>query len=103
MNTSDLVEVGTRGSIGSLLRKEIEYFKTLELECSWAFIESQKTNNYMKMDSSGCCCWPSFLSSTMKCYKKRRINGCLPAMCSVQKEIIIFSDSEMDLGLVLWL
>ncbi|KAK4723276.1 hypothetical protein R3W88_026055 [Solanum pinnatisectum] len=103
MNTSDLVEVGTRGSIGSLLRKEIEYFRTLELECNWDSIESQNTNNYMKMDSSGCCCWHSFVSPTMKWKKKRRINECLPAMCSIEKEIIRFSDSEMDLGQVLWL
>ncbi|MCD7465792.1 hypothetical protein HAX54_001950 [Datura stramonium] len=111
MNTSDLVEVGTKGSIGSLVRKEIEYFRRLELECNWAFIESQKTN-YMKMDSSGCSCWPSFESCRMKWKKKRRINGgCLPAMCFMvdvsegnsEKEIIQFSDSETDLGRVLWL
>lgn len=104
MNTSDLVVVGTRGSIGSLLRKEIEYFRTLELECKWAFIESQKINNHMKMDSSGCSCWPIFGSSTMKWKKKRRMSQCLSAMCCfIEREIIWFSDSEADLEHVLWL
>ncbi|KAM3287377.1 hypothetical protein P3S67_020807 [Capsicum chacoense] len=109
MNTSDLVEVGARGSIGSLLRKEREYFRKLELECSGAFIESQKTNNYMKMDSCGCSCWHSLRSCMMKWKKKRRIDKCLTAMCFMVPEDIItkkglvrFSNIEADLEQVLW-
>ncbi|KAK4364214.1 hypothetical protein RND71_015572 [Anisodus tanguticus] len=111
MNTSDLVEVGTKGSIGSLLKKEIEYFRGLELECNWAFIESHKSN-YMEMDSSGCRCWPSFGSCTTKWKKKRRNSGgYLLAMCSTvevseshtKNEIVRFSDTEADLEHVLWL
>ncbi|XP_055805229.1 uncharacterized protein LOC129874032 [Solanum dulcamara] len=85
MSTSVPVEVGTRGTIGSLLKKEIEYFKKVELDCSKGSCNNKSQKNSVEIDSGGGNSWPSFGFLTMKWKKKKRrgTGGGLPAMCSM--------------------
>ncbi|KAF5728593.1 hypothetical protein HS088_TW21G00741 [Tripterygium wilfordii] len=77
------IAIGTRGTVGSLVRKEIEYFTKFELQCSGSCKRRQG-----KVVDLGCSTGnsrPGFWYLTMSWKrKKRRINsGFLPSMCSV--------------------
>ncbi|XP_031129005.1 uncharacterized protein LOC116030810 [Ipomoea triloba] len=72
------VEVGTRGTIGSLLKKEIEYFRKVEMEfsCGGSPLKSQNSS------------WPGFGLLMMLKWKKkkRRVSGGgggLQSVCSL--------------------
>ncbi|XP_059294767.1 uncharacterized protein LOC132047800 [Lycium ferocissimum] len=86
MSTSVPVEVGTRGTVGSLLKKEIEYFRKVELDCSKGSSNNKSQKSTVEINSSGGGnSWPSFGFLTMKWKKKKRRGngGVLPAMCSM--------------------
>lgn len=76
------VAIGTRGTVGSLVKKEIDYFAKIELEsCS-----SSQRSQGPKMASSGCSSsspstfWHSVMSWRKK--KKQTSNRFVPKMCS---------------------
>ncbi|XP_075504011.1 uncharacterized protein LOC142541352 [Primulina tabacum] len=74
--------IGTCGTMGSLLKREIEYFKGLELEC----VESrrQSERNDKEMASKKCNSWPGFRFFTDSWRKKRRrSSGIQPGICSL--------------------
>ncbi|MCD9643665.1 hypothetical protein HAX54_031299 [Datura stramonium] len=85
MSTSVPVEVGTRGTVGSLLKKEIEYFRKNELDCSKGSSNNKSQKSSVVIDSGSGNSWPSFGFLTMKWKKKKRrgTGGGLPAMCSM--------------------
>ncbi|CAN4078327.1 unnamed protein product [Withania somnifera] len=85
MTASVPVEVGTRGTVGSLLKKEIEYFRKIELDCSKGSSNNKSKKSSVEIDTGGGNSWPSFGFLTMKWKnKKRRCTGCgLPATCSM--------------------
>ncbi|KAL3522027.1 hypothetical protein ACH5RR_014861 [Cinchona calisaya] len=81
--TSAPVEVGTRGTVGSLLKKEIEYFRRLEVDCCGSSVQSQRhVQDFPSSDSSSS--WPSFrfLMMTWRRKKRRGSNGVRQGMCS---------------------
>ncbi|KAG2684264.1 hypothetical protein I3843_10G067500 [Carya illinoinensis] len=77
------VSIGTRGTVGSLVRKEIEYFGKLEIDpCE----SSQKPRGQIvDMASTSGHSRPSFwlLLMTWKRKKRRGTGSHLPNMCSV--------------------
>ncbi|XP_020225472.1 uncharacterized protein LOC109807363 [Cajanus cajan] len=81
------VAIGTRGTIGSLVRKEIEYFTKIELERRGSSQKPQQ--HFVEMDMvsgrSYCMSRPSFwvLLTTWKRRKRRGTSGFLPKICSV--------------------
>ncbi|XP_004232725.1 uncharacterized protein [Solanum lycopersicum] len=85
MSTSVPVEVGTRGTIGSLLKKEIEYFRKVEVDSCKGSSNNKSQKNSVEIDSCGGNSWPSFGFLMMKWKKKKRrgTGGGLPAMCSM--------------------
>ena len=88
MAASAPVAVGTRGTIGSLVKKEIEYFTKIELDKRGT---SQKPQPHFVDMVSGrgySMPKPSFwvLLTTGKRRKRRNTNGFLPRMCSVAEE-----------------
>ncbi|KAA8515488.1 hypothetical protein F0562_018901 [Nyssa sinensis] len=75
------VEVGTRGTVRSLVMKEIEYFSKLELDCHGSFRKPQE--HVVNLASRSGNSWPSFGFRVMTCRrKKRRGSGFLPSICS---------------------
>ncbi|OIT00744.1 PREDICTED: uncharacterized protein LOC109230086 [Nicotiana attenuata] len=84
MSASVPVEVGTRGTVGSLLKKEIEYFRRLEPDCRGSS-NNKPQKSTVEINSGGSSSWPSFGFLTMKWRKKKRrgSGGGLPAMCSM--------------------
>ncbi|KAK7412657.1 hypothetical protein VNO78_04188 [Psophocarpus tetragonolobus] len=83
------VAIGTRGTIGSLVRKEIEYFTKFELERRGS---SQKPKqHFVAMDMvygrSYPISRPGFWSllTSWKRRKRRGTSGFLPKVCSVAK------------------
>ncbi|XP_059636084.1 uncharacterized protein LOC132278299 [Cornus florida] len=70
------IKVGTRGTVGSLVMKEIEYFSRLQLDL-------KPRGQIMDMASSSGNFWPSFgfLSMTWR-RKKRRSGRFLQNICS---------------------
>ncbi|KAJ9136323.1 hypothetical protein P3X46_033414 [Hevea brasiliensis] len=83
MAASTPVAIGTRGTVGSLVRKEIEYFTKIELNrCA----SSRKTQGQMvDMASSSGHSRPSFWSLTLNWKRKKRRgnnSGFLPSICS---------------------
>ncbi|KAJ8549725.1 hypothetical protein K7X08_033432 [Anisodus acutangulus] len=85
MSASVPVEIGTRGTVGSLLKKEIEYFRKIELDCSTGSSNNKSQKSKVEIDSGSGNSWPSFGFLTMKWKKKKRRGngGGLPAMCSM--------------------
>ncbi|OAY25958.1 uncharacterized protein LOC110603945 [Manihot esculenta] len=82
MVASNPVAVGTRGTVGSLVRKEIEYFTNDSRRCG-----SRKPEGQMIDNDSSCigCSRPCFWSLTLSWKRKnRRSNdsGFLPSICS---------------------
>ncbi|CAK9146836.1 unnamed protein product [Ilex paraguariensis] len=81
MSTAAPVEVGTRGTVGSLLKKELEYFRRLELDRCESSIKPERQS--VDMASSGGNPWPSFGFLTVSWRrKKRRGSAFLPRVCS---------------------
>ncbi|CAK7351091.1 unnamed protein product [Dovyalis caffra] len=76
------VAIGTRGTVGSLVRKEIEYFTKFEIErCA----SSRKPQGQVaELASSNGQSRPSFWSLTMSWRRKKRRGsfGFLPSICS---------------------
>lgn len=81
------VAIGTRGTVGSLVRKEIEYFKKFELERSCGSFRKPQGQQIVDVGSSKTS---SFWSLKMSWKKKKRrgssssSNGSLflPSICS---------------------
>ncbi|KAI3466582.1 hypothetical protein Pfo_023245 [Paulownia fortunei] len=76
------LEVGTRGTVGSLLKKEIEYFTRLELERVESCMNSERETEEMAPGTRNS--WPGFrflMVSWMK--KKRRNSGIRTGICSM--------------------
>ncbi|KDP20773.1 hypothetical protein JCGZ_21244 [Jatropha curcas] len=74
------VAIGTRGTVGSLVRREIEYFTKVELD---RCVSSSKSE--IDMGSSSGRSRPSFWSLRMNWKRKKRrgsSNGFLPSICS---------------------
>ncbi|KAI3456432.1 hypothetical protein Pfo_013095 [Paulownia fortunei] len=75
------LEVGTRGTIGSLLKREIEYFRKLELEHVESRMNSEISSQ--EMAPGGRNSWPSLRFSMVSWRrKKRRNSGIRPGICS---------------------
>ncbi|KAJ6999539.1 hypothetical protein NC653_010296 [Populus alba x Populus x berolinensis] len=76
------VAIGTRGTVGSLVRKEIEYFSKFEIDrcASSRKPQEQVANIASSNDQSR----PSFWSLTMSWKRKKRrgSSGFLPSICS---------------------
>lgn len=81
--------IGTRGTVGSLVRKEIEYFSKLELDRHGR--QSGKPRGQI-LDMGSCSSGNSnsrssfwFLTMTWKRKKQRISKGFLPRICSVSE------------------
>lgn len=76
------VAIGTRGTVGSLVRKEIEYFRKIEIDrCG----SSQKPQaQLVEMASPSGRSRPGFwfILMTWKRKKRRSSSGILPSICS---------------------
>ncbi|KAI8000181.1 hypothetical protein LOK49_LG09G01634 [Camellia lanceoleosa] len=90
MDATAPVEVGTRGTVASLVMKEIEYFRRIELsrQGSISSSSSSKKPQGHVVDveaSSRAHSWPSFgfLVMTWRRKKRRGSGGVIPSMCSV--------------------
>ncbi|PIN21145.1 hypothetical protein CDL12_06164 [Handroanthus impetiginosus] len=84
------LEVGTRGTIGSLLKREIEYFRKLEVER----VESSMNSERMceERAAAGRNSWRSFRFPIVAWRrKKRRNSGIRPGICSM----VEVADNEM--------
>ncbi|KAF5729032.1 hypothetical protein HS088_TW21G01189 [Tripterygium wilfordii] len=77
------VAIGTRGTVGSLVRKEIEYFNNFELERRGSC--KRRQGSVVDMGSSSGNSRPGFwfLMTSWKRKKRRSNGGFLPSMCSV--------------------
>ncbi|XP_057728993.1 uncharacterized protein LOC130944609 [Arachis stenosperma] len=78
------VAIGTRGTIGSLVKKEIEYFTKFDLDKRGT---SHKPHQPHLVDMVSTTFRTSFwvLLMTGKKRKRRSTNGFLPRMCSVSR------------------
>lgn len=85
MGAGTPVEVGTRGTVGSLLKKEIEYFRRLEVDSCGSSAQPQR--RAQDFTSTGSNTWPSFKFLTMKWRRKKRRGSAgtsvRPGMCSM--------------------
>lgn len=87
------VEVGTRGTVGSLIMKEIEYFSQLELSHQGS---SQKPQfPITDKASSSSHSRPTFGSVTATQKKKNKGSRLLPGICSM----VEVSDNNRPIGL----
>lgn len=87
------VEVGSKGTIGSLIMQEIEYFRRVELSCRE---NSQKPRSHVTdMASSSNPAKPTF-ASLLTHKKKRRgsSNRLVPSICSM----VEVSDNKRPVG-----
>lgn len=75
------VEIGTKGTVGSLVMKEIEYFSQLELSCQGSSQKPQFHNT--DMASSSAHSRPTFESVIASQKKKKRGSRLLPNICSM--------------------
>ncbi|KAF5474765.1 hypothetical protein F2P56_006632 [Juglans regia] len=78
------VAIGTRGTVGSLVRKEIEYFRNLEIDRYGSSRKPQR--QIVDVASTNGHSRPSFWFLIMTWRRKKRIRGTnaiLPRMCSV--------------------
>ncbi|GER52966.1 Sec14p-like phosphatidylinositol transfer family protein [Striga asiatica] len=77
------LEIGTRGTIGSLLKLEIEFFKGLELERVESCMDFERRSQEMATQRRHS--WPSlrFPIFYWKRKKKRRKSGNRASMCSM--------------------
>lgn len=72
--------IGTRGTVGSLVMKEIEYFTKLELERHGGSQRITGVGDASRRRDSKGSFW--LLSLTWKWKKRRSSNGILPNICS---------------------
>ncbi|GAV81874.1 hypothetical protein CFOL_v3_25327 [Cephalotus follicularis] len=79
MTSAAPIAIGTRGTIGSLVRKEIEYFTKFELDPGRSFRKPQ--GHIVDMASRGPSLWFLMTSWTRK--KRKRKSGFFPSICSV--------------------
>lgn len=87
------VEIGTRGTVGSLVMKEIEYFSQFELSSQK---NSKKTQSHVAdMTYSSCHPRTPFGSELATQKKKKRRSRHLPSMCSM----IEVSDNNQPTGI----
>lgn len=82
------VQIGTRGTVGSLVMKEIKYFNQLELSSRGDFSEEKPRSDVTDMAASSSTSHASnptngSVLATQKKKKKRGGNKLLPSMCSV--------------------
>ncbi|XAR65627.1 hypothetical protein NMG60_11009798 [Bertholletia excelsa] len=97
MGPTTPVEVGTRGTVASLVKKEIEYFHGLELDGRGG---SKRPHGQIRDLGSGTTgsSKPGFgfliMTWTWR-RKKRRTGGLLPSMCSV---VEVADTHRMELG-----
>ncbi|OIV91935.1 hypothetical protein TanjilG_00603 [Lupinus angustifolius] len=77
------VSIGTRGTIGSLVMKEIEYFTKFELDRRRSSQKSQQ--HFVDTDRSYSMSRPSFwvILTTWKRKKRKGTSGSIPKFCSV--------------------
>ncbi|XP_030972198.1 uncharacterized protein LOC126727127 [Quercus robur] len=77
------VAIGTRGTVGSLVRKEIEYFSKVEIDQCGSSRKPQ--GQIVDMASTSGHSKPGlwFLIMTWRRKKRRNSSGILPSMCSV--------------------
>ncbi|XP_028767871.1 LOW QUALITY PROTEIN: uncharacterized protein LOC114725515 [Neltuma alba] len=89
MGTPPPAAIGTRGTVGSLVRKEIEYFTMFELETRLLFQRQQPRAQAVDQVSARgfSSCRPSFWVSLMTWKRKKRkfSSGFLPKICSVSE------------------
>ncbi|MED6143889.1 hypothetical protein PIB30_009961 [Stylosanthes scabra] len=82
------VAIGTRGTIGSLLRKEIEYFTKFELETTRARSSLQKPQQHF-LDRSFSMSSRSSLWDLLPTWKRKKRSSTsgffLPKICSVSE------------------
>ncbi|CAA2954714.1 Hypothetical predicted protein [Olea europaea subsp. europaea] len=77
------VEVGTRGTVGSLLKREIEYFKRLDLD-RFEMSSLKSERHVGEIGSGRSNSWPSFKLFPLNWRRKKRRNtGIRPSMCSM--------------------
>ena len=87
------VEIGTRGTVGSLIMKEIEYFSQLELSCQGS---SQKPQfSITDKASSSSHSRPTLGSVTATQKKKNKGSRLLPGICSM----VEVSDNNRPIGI----
>ncbi|XP_054777189.1 uncharacterized protein LOC129285478 [Prosopis cineraria] len=87
MGTPPPAAIGTRGTVGSLVRKEIEYFTMFEVERRGCRSQRQpRTQAVDQVSARGfSSCRPSFWVALMTWKRKKRrfSSGFLPKICSV--------------------
>ncbi|KAE7995460.1 hypothetical protein FH972_000249 [Carpinus fangiana] len=78
------VAIGTRGTVGSLVRKEIEYFRKIEIDRCGSSRKPQGQIVDVASTSGRSASRPSFwfLMMTWKRKKQRSSSGILPSICS---------------------
>lgn len=84
------IAIGTRGTVGSLVRKEIEYFSKLELDRPLGSSSSRKPQGQIVDMTSSSCTHSSkpsfwFLIMTWKRKKRRSSRRFLSSICSATK------------------
>lgn len=87
------VEIGTRGTVGSLIMKEIEHFSHLELSSRCSSHKPQP--QFKGMVSSGSHLRPACESVVKTQKKKKRGTRILPSICSK----VEVSDSNRPIGI----
>ncbi|PKI67677.1 hypothetical protein CRG98_011890 [Punica granatum] len=89
------VEIGTRGTVGSLIMQEIRYFKNLELSTQDIPKNHQAFNTTSFSDHSG-----STVGSAVTQKKKKTTSGrFLPSICT----LVEVSDKKRMIGVSPWL
>ncbi|KAL8112859.1 hypothetical protein AgCh_020241 [Apium graveolens] len=82
MGIPDPVKVGTRGTVGSLLRKEMEYYR--QLERNRVMSPNNMVDKSCRPSGVGKS-WLSFKFLTWKRSKKKKSGRLLPSFCSFSK------------------
>ncbi|EXB88433.1 hypothetical protein L484_012872 [Morus notabilis] len=84
MNSTAPIAIGTRGTVGALVRKEIEYFSKLQLDRHGS---SRKPRGSVHVHQAA---WPS-LRFLVTPWKRKKHRSCtrsfLPSMCSVAEVV----------------
>lgn len=86
-------EIGTRGTVGSLILKEIEYFNQLELSSKCSSRKPQPP--ITSIVSSSSLSRPTFESVIKTQKKKKRGTGLLPSICSM----VDVADNNRPIGI----
>lgn len=82
------VEIGTQGTVGSLLLREIEYFKRLELgQCEKLEKPRAQISEVVSAGCSSSSATKSGYVTIGKKKKKKRGTGFLPSLCSAVEAV----------------